>query len=133
MSNATKTPTLTSATVENFLKAWQSGSQKSLEKWNESFASNPGYALEWVSTAMLAAARVEVATRYLTLIEGGRRNDAEDTTIVRIVGEQLSRDIFNRAINIGGKSSSEGANMMQDARLEVVAKLAQWFTEQLHS
>lgn len=87
-----------------------------LEKFQQDFAKNPTYALEWSQQTFKDAAAQRVFNKVLALLENDEVDGVDGVVI------ELKSDIIFMASHITNKSTSATSNLLDEAKLEATVE-----------
>lgn len=117
---------LTAAIIKTHLTDIRERAESRHQKWMNDFQKNPCYALEWSDQVYIDAATIELAARQLDLIAYGENKDFDDEMIVAEIRKTVERELMRIATMNTNKSTGQGTNLMNAARVETTAKLHEW-------
>lgn len=87
-----------------------------MEEWAKKFAVNPSYALEWIDSTFMEAARVEVFRSYVDQIDYALGANVNEEVILSEVNRAVTRQLLFAIDTLTNKSTGVGSNMMKEAK-----------------
>lgn len=120
---------LTSEIIKGRLLLDKAHAEKKLEEWAEKLKMNPVYALEWADASFDHAATLELSTKVLHHLEYHAEHSALDAEIVEKIREGIQQDLIFRARSNTNRSTGQGQNLMDAARVTALANLYEFLTE----
>lgn len=110
--------------------SWLQGNKQSCEKdlkaWAEKFGINPAYALEWVDSQFTNAAMLSLCHKYIKILEWHLEKGTDSQKVTDEIMANVQDDFVFMAGTSSHRSTSQGTNMLEDAKVTVHAKFHKW-------
>lgn len=103
--------------------------QKTLDAWQDQFAKNPIFAMQWSDDTFNAAADLENVIRISDIVDYGQSKSFSDEAIINEVVKFVRREVIRMGTQNTNRSTSQGSNMMDYARVEGMIKWMEWLDD----
>jgi hypothetical protein len=118
---------ITTLDIKLYLDGCRKGAEERHATWRGVFASSSIRALEWVDQVFDDAATIELAATTLHAIgyfEG--QPELNDEGVVANVREVTQRELIRLATQNTNRSTGQGQNLLDYARVQAYAKFSLW-------
>ena len=98
---------------------------KKIQQFKIDFDKNPLYALDWSRSVFYAAAENDLIETVKLSLKSGERTPEE-------VGEKLKQELLQRCQSCGNKSTSQTSNLVEEYKIEALAKIIEILTSPMY-